>query len=40
MIFFTKNPNLKRIFFWEGVGGGGGGGVRVSYYFTKNPNLE
>ena len=27
MVFFTKNPNLKKnYFFWGGGGGGGGGG--------------
>ena len=28
MNFFTKNPNLKKIFFFGGGGGGGGGGRR------------
>ena len=38
MIFFTKNPNLRKIIF---LVGGGGGGARVSdFFFTKNPNLK
>ena len=24
MNFFTENPNLKKNYFWMGVGGGGG----------------
>ena len=40
MIFFTKNPNLKKNFVVFGRGGGGGGklgGARVSDFFTKTP---
>ena len=43
MNFFTKNPNLKRIFFYGQEGGGevGGRGARVSeFFFTKNPHLK
>ena len=40
--FFTKNPNLKKKFFWGEMGlEGGGGGPRVSKkIFTKNPNQK
>ena len=46
MIFFTKNPNLKKkekniFFFFLGGGGGGGGGMGlelVDFFFTLNPN--
>ena len=27
MIFFNKNPNLKKKFYWGGGGGGGGRGA-------------
>ena len=34
MNFFTKNPNLKKIYFFGGRGGGdGGNGARVSNFF-------
>ena len=33
MNIFTKNPNLKKIFFFLGDGVGEGGGARVSNFF-------
>ena len=40
MIFFTKNPNLKKKLFFS-RGGGGGRGSRISDFFLqKNPKLQ
>ena len=39
MIFFTKNPNLKKKDFLGGRGGAEGG-TRVYDIFTKSPNLK
>ena len=36
MIFFTKNPNLKKKNCGGGGGERGGVGARVSEFFTKN----
>ena len=40
--FFYKESKSKKNFFFRGGGGGGWrwGGARVSYCFTKNPNLK
>ena len=39
MIFFTKDPNLKKkyffFFFWGGGGGGGVEGTRLGESFNK-----
>ena len=33
--FFTINPNLKKFFFFGGVGRGWGGGARVSDFSQR-----
>ena len=48
--FFSKDPNLKKIFFWGGGGwrgsggggleGGGGGELELVKFCSKNPNLK
>ena len=48
MFFFTKNPNLKKVFFLSffffffGEGGGAGlvEGARVYVFFTKSPHRK
>ena len=35
MIFFTSNPNLKKLFFAVFIFPGGRGGTRVSDFFSK-----